>query len=99
MTEEKNNIEEGMKSVTKSIETLIKSKNIPQTVRLVAVSKTKPASQILEIYKMGHHHFGENYIQEICEKSIELPKDIKVDFSNCLIDFSGILLDIYNPTK
>jgi PLP dependent protein len=77
-TEEEINTVEGMKSVVKSIENLIKSKNIPQTVRLVAVSKTKPSSQILEIYKMGHLHFGENYIQEICEKSIELPKDIKV---------------------
>lgn len=37
--------------------------------RLVAVSKTKPASLILEAYSCGQHHFGENYVQELEEKS------------------------------
>lgn len=31
-------------------------------VRLVAVSKTKPVSDILEAYKNGLRHFGENYV-------------------------------------
>lgn len=38
--------------------------------RLVAVSKTKPVEMIVEAYRVGHRHFGENYIQEICEKSV-----------------------------
>ena len=38
--------------------------------RLVAVSKTKPVSDILEAYRSGQRHFGENYIQELAEKSV-----------------------------
>ncbi|KAJ2458145.1 hypothetical protein GGF42_002260 [Coemansia sp. RSA 2424] len=44
--------------------------------RLVAVSKYKPASDILAAYELGHRHFGENYVQELCEKARELPSDI-----------------------
>ena len=37
--------------------------------RLVAVSKTKPKEMIFEAYDAGHRHFGENYVQELAEKS------------------------------
>ena len=43
---------------------------------LVAVSKTKPVSQILELYAQGQRHFGENKVQEVVEKYEALPKDI-----------------------
>jgi len=43
---------------------------------LVAVSKTKPASDIQELYDMGQRHFGENYVQELVEKQPLLPADI-----------------------
>ena len=46
-------------------------------VTLVAISKTKPTSDILEAYKAGQKIFGENKIQEMAEKWEELPKDIK----------------------
>lgn len=46
-------------------------------VTLVAVSKTKPASDIREAYEAGHLDFGENKIQEMTEKSEELPSDIR----------------------
>lgn len=36
---------------------------------LVAVSKTKPAESVIEAYKAGQRHFGENYVQELVEKS------------------------------
>jgi pyridoxal phosphate enzyme (YggS family) len=49
-------------------------------VTLVAVSKTKPASLLLEAYNAGQRHFGENYVHEILEKSKELPQDIKWHF-------------------
>jgi hypothetical protein len=50
-------------------------------VRLVAVSKLKPASDILSVYKVGNHrHFGENYAQELAEKAQLLPRDIKWHF-------------------
>jgi len=45
------------------------SMRAPQLPRLVAVSKTKPKELIIEAYQSGHRHFGENYIQEIVEKS------------------------------
>lgn len=50
---------------------------IPETVTLVAVSKTKPIEDILEAYHTGHRVFGENKIQEMTQKWEELPKDIE----------------------
>ncbi len=41
---------------------------IPEGTRLVAVSKTKPISAILEAYEAGQRDFGENYVQELVEK-------------------------------
>ncbi len=43
---------------------------------LVAVSKTKPESAILEMYDVGQRVFGENRVQELTEKHENLPKDI-----------------------
>jgi pyridoxal phosphate enzyme (YggS family) len=37
--------------------------------RLVAVTKTKPVEMILHAYEQGQRHFGENYVQELVEKS------------------------------
>ncbi|HNP19924.1 MAG TPA: YggS family pyridoxal phosphate-dependent enzyme [Fulvivirga sp.] len=45
--------------------------------RLVAVSKTKPVSVIMEAYDAGHRVFGENKVQELTEKADQLPKDIE----------------------
>lgn len=57
---------------------LHKIKNdIPKNVQLIAVSKTKPISDILEAYNAGHRAFGENKIQEMVKKHEELPKDIE----------------------
>lgn len=49
----------------------------PFGARLVAVSKTKPAEAIRELYDYGQRHFGENYVQELTEKQDVLPKDIE----------------------
>ena len=49
---------------------------LPEHVTLVAVSKTKPVSQIMEAYSAGHRIFGENKIQEMTEKFEAMPKDI-----------------------
>ena len=51
--------------------------NLPNHVELVAVSKTKPISAILEAYNAGQRAFGENKIQELAEKQKLLPKDIE----------------------
>ncbi len=46
-------------------------------VQLIAVSKTKPASAIMEAYDAGQRHFGENKVQELAAKYEALPKDIQ----------------------
>lgn len=51
--------------------------NIPEGVTLLAVSKTKPESDILEAYNYGIRNFGENKVQEMVGKYENLPKDIK----------------------
>jgi pyridoxal phosphate enzyme (YggS family) len=44
----------------------------PESVRLIAVSKTKPAADIAEAYRAGLRHFGENYCQEAIGKQSAL---------------------------
>ena len=56
---------------------LQKIKNtIPENVCLIAVSKTKPVSDLQEAYDSGQRHFGENKVQEMCDKEAVLPEDI-----------------------
>ncbi|MDM1063585.1 YggS family pyridoxal phosphate-dependent enzyme [Empedobacter falsenii] len=50
---------------------------IPAHVTLVAVSKTKPVEDLQEAYAAGMRDFGENKIQEMCDKYEILPKDIR----------------------
>lgn len=50
---------------------------LPENVKLVAISKTKPNEDILEAYRAGQRIFGENKIQEMTDKWEELPKDIE----------------------
>ena len=52
-------------------------KTIPENVTLVAVSKTKPVSDLQQAYDAGQRIFGENKIQEMTEKSEQLPQDIQ----------------------
>ena len=51
--------------------------SLPKSVTLVAVSKTKPISDLKEAYDAGQRIFGENKIQEMVEKYEALPKDIE----------------------
>lgn len=55
-------------------------KELPEHVQLVAVSKTKPSSFIIEAYDAGERHFGENKALEMRDKSLELAEDIKWHF-------------------
>lgn len=61
-------------SITQNLNEI--KQNIPKEVTLVAVSKTKPVSDIQEAYNAGHRIFGENRIQEMVDKYEQLPKDI-----------------------
>ena len=60
----------------KLIRQLLEQKN----VQLVAVSKTKPNEDIIELYGLGQRDFGENYVQELVDKAASLPGDINWHF-------------------
>jgi pyridoxal phosphate enzyme (YggS family) len=57
--------------------TLSLLEDLPKTVQLVAVSKTKSNDEIMQAYKSGQRVFGENKIQEMTAKYESLPKDIQ----------------------
>lgn len=54
-----------------------KSNRAREEVTLIAVSKTKPVEMLQTIYDCGTRDFGENKVQEMCDKMEALPKDIK----------------------
>jgi pyridoxal phosphate enzyme (YggS family) len=62
-------------SIKKNLTTI--TANLLEDVTLVAVSKTKPVSDLMEAYDAGQRIYGENKIQEMAEKYEEMPKDIK----------------------
>jgi len=62
-------------SISKNLKS-IKS-NLPEHVTLVAVSKTKPISDLMEAYNAGQRVFGENKIQEMVDKHEQMPKDVE----------------------
>ncbi|PQV45083.1 hypothetical protein CLV33_11550 [Jejuia pallidilutea] len=62
-------------SIKQNLNTILEA--IPKHVTLVAVSKTKPVSDIMEAYNAGHRVFGENKVQEMVEKHEQMPKDIE----------------------
>jgi pyridoxal phosphate enzyme (YggS family) len=51
--------------------------DVPAAVTVVAVSKTKPVDAIQQAYNAGHLDFGENKVQELCQKQETLPNDIR----------------------
>lgn len=53
---------------------------IPNSVKLIAVSKTKPIVDLEEAYAAGQRDFGENKVQELIAKYEYLPKDIRWHF-------------------
>ncbi|KOP37984.1 YggS family pyridoxal phosphate-dependent enzyme [Flavobacterium sp. WLB] len=62
-------------SITSNLNTI--KETLPEHVTLVAVSKTKPVSDLMQAYEAGQHIFGENKIQEMTEKWEQMPKDIQ----------------------
>lgn len=51
--------------------------SLPAHVTLIAVTKTHPVEKLMEVYNAGHKIFGENKVQEMCEKAELLPEDIE----------------------
>src|SRR6185436_20725523 len=62
-------------SITSNLNTI--KETLPEHVTLVAVSKTKPVSDLMQAYEAGQRIFGENKIQEMTDKWEEMPKDIQ----------------------
>lgn len=62
-------------SIQSNLNTIKES--LPEHVTLVAVSKTKPVSDLTQAYEAGQRIFGENKIQEMTDKWEEMPKDIQ----------------------
>ena len=53
-------------------------------IAVVAVSKTKSAAEIMDVYDRGHRDFGENRAAELAEKSPRLPQDIRWHYVGAL---------------
>lgn len=69
-------IVENLESVKRKIEIACKmAGRNPEEVKLIAVSKTKPVSMLMETYENGQRVFGENKVQEICDKYEQMPTD------------------------
>lgn len=74
MSELLDNLKDVQNNIDKSLE---KAGRKSEDVTLIAVSKTKPAEMIKELYDNGIRDFGENYVQELTEKIPVLPEDIR----------------------
>lgn len=71
-------IRDALNTVKKNIErACVKANRTPQSVTLIAVSKTKPLSMLKEAYQLGIRDFGENKVQELVDKYEQMPKDIR----------------------
>lgn len=71
-------IKENLTEVRTRIEdACMRSGREPKEVTLIAVSKTKPVSMLMEAYAAGIRDFGENKVQEILEKAPQMPKDCR----------------------
>lgn len=70
-------LRENLKTVQTNIQKACeRSGRDPKEVTLIAVSKTKPVETLKEAYDLGVRVFGENKVQELCDKYEALPKDI-----------------------
>lgn len=70
-------IAENLKEIQENIHAAcLRAGRNPEEVTLIAVSKTKPVEMLEEAYAAGARYFGENKVQELCEKYDQLPDDI-----------------------
>lgn len=71
-------LKENLKNVEANIQAACdRSGRNRDEVTLIAVSKTKPVEMLQEIYDAGIRDFGENKVQELCDKIEKMPSDIK----------------------
>ena len=78
-TKRENQIRENLLKVHEKIESSAKKAGRnPEDITLLAVSKTYPASDMLMAFNCGEKEFGENRVQELCEKKPQLPEEVKI---------------------
>lgn len=71
-------IEQNLKNVEENIErSCAVSGRKKEEVTLIAVSKTKPVSMLMDAYRCGQRIFGENKVQEIMDKYEQMPDDVQ----------------------
>lgn len=71
-------IKENLKAVRENVNKAIeRSGRNPEDVTLIAVSKTKPITDLFEAYEEGVRDFGENKVQELMDKYELMPKDVR----------------------
>lgn len=71
-------IKENLELVWKNMQEACQNvQRTPEEVSLIAVSKTKPVSMLMEAYGQGCRRFGENKVQELVDKYEAMPKDIQ----------------------
>jgi pyridoxal phosphate enzyme (YggS family) len=76
----------------------------PESVRLVAVSKTKPAALVDEAARAGQRLFGENYVQELVEKARQVTEPVEWHFighlqSNKVKAIAGLVSMIHSVDR
>lgn len=77
----KSEIASNLTAVTQRISTAAKNVNRnPSDIKLIAVTKTFPISDLLFLYELGVRDFGENRDQEASQKVLQLPSDINWHF-------------------
>jgi pyridoxal phosphate enzyme (YggS family) len=64
------------KNIISLIQTAMSKTTLTNKVKLLVVSKKRTVDDIMCIYNLGHRDFGENYVNELIEKSEKLPSDI-----------------------
>lgn len=71
-------LKENLEQVEKNIEEACRRAGRSRSeVTLIAVSKTKPIDMLQQVYNTGCRNFGENKVQELCEKMEQMPDDVK----------------------
>ena len=76
----------------------------PASVRLVAVSKTRPAEDVIKAYQAGQVVFGENYVQELAAKAAAVPATVQWHFighlqSNKVKQLAGLVAMIHSVDR
>ena len=76
----------------------------PESIKLVAVSKTKPAAMVTEAARCGQSLFGENYVQELAAKAAEITEPVEWHFignlqSNKVKQIAGLVTMIHSVDR